>query len=68
MPDYEIVIGLEVHTQLKTNTKIFCSCPATFGQEPNENTCPLCMGMPGALPVLNARAVEYGMKLGMATD
>ncbi len=68
MPDYEVVIGLEVHTQLKTNTKIFCSCPATFGEQPNENTCPFCMGMPGALPVLNARAVEYGMKLGMATD
>ena len=68
MPEYEVVIGLEVHAQLKTNTKIFCSCSTKFGNEPNENTCPVCTGMPGVLPVLNRRAVEYGMKMAMAVD
>lgn len=68
MRDYEVVIGLEVHAQLKTNSKIFCSCSTQFGAGPNENTCPVCTGMPGMLPVLNARAVEYAVKMAMAVD
>lgn len=68
MRDYEIVIGLEVHAQLKTQSKIFCSCSTRFGTSPNENTCPICIGMPGTLPVLNARAVEYAIKMAMAVD
>jgi aspartyl-tRNA(Asn)/glutamyl-tRNA(Gln) amidotransferase subunit B len=63
---YEAVIGLEVHAQLRTATKIFCGCPATFGGEPNEQTCPVCLGLPGVLPVLNRRAVEYAVRLGLA--
>lgn len=51
--DYEVVIGLEVHAELSTKTKIFCSCPTEFGAKPNTHTCPICMAMPGALPVLN---------------
>ena len=51
--DYEVVIGLEVHAELSTKTKIFCSCPTTFGAEPNTHTCPICTAMPGTLPVLN---------------
>lgn len=68
MRDYEVVIGLEVHAQLKTKSKIFCSCSTRFGAGPNENTCPVCTGMPGMLPVLNARAVEYAVKMAMAVD
>jgi len=68
MRDYEVVIGLEVHAQLKTQSKIFCSCSTQFGAGPNENTCPVCTGMPGQLPVLNARAVEYAVKMAMAVD
>ncbi|GAB6110680.1 Asp-tRNA(Asn)/Glu-tRNA(Gln) amidotransferase subunit GatB [Desulfomicrobium salsuginis] len=68
MRDYEVVIGLEVHAQLKTNSKIFCSCSTQFGAGPNENTCPVCTGMPGMLPVLNARAVEYAVKMALAVD
>jgi aspartyl-tRNA(Asn)/glutamyl-tRNA(Gln) amidotransferase subunit B len=68
MRDYEVVIGLEVHAQLKTKSKIFCSCSTQFGAGPNENTCPVCTGMPGQLPVLNARAVEYAVKMAMAVD
>lgn len=68
MRDYEVVIGLEVHAQLGTNSKIFCSCSTRFGAGPNENTCPVCTGMPGQLPVLNARAVEYAVKMAMAVD
>ncbi len=64
---YETVIGLEVHVQLKTRTKIFCSCSTRFGRPPNENTCPICLGMPGVLPVLNRRAVEYAMAACLAT-
>jgi len=68
MTRYETVIGLEVHAQLKTKSKIFCSCSTQFGAGPNENTCPVCTGMPGMLPVLNARAVEYAVKMAMAVD
>ncbi|WP_243547055.1 Asp-tRNA(Asn)/Glu-tRNA(Gln) amidotransferase subunit GatB [Pseudodesulfovibrio tunisiensis] len=68
MPRYETVIGLEVHAQLKTETKIFCSCSTKFGNDPNENVCPVCSGMPGVLPVLNERAVEYAVKMGLATN
>ncbi len=67
MASYEAVIGLEVHVQLATASKLFCSCPTTFGQSPNSNVCEVCSGMPGSLPVLNARAVEYAAKAGLAT-
>ncbi len=66
--DYEIVIGLEVHAELSTKTKIFCSCPTEFGAAPNTHTCPVCMAMPGALPVLNEKVVEYAVKAGLATN
>lgn len=68
MSKYETVIGLEVHAQLKTDSKIFCGCSTQFGREPNENTCPVCFGMPGVLPVLNRKAVEYGIKMALAVD
>jgi aspartyl-tRNA(Asn)/glutamyl-tRNA(Gln) amidotransferase subunit B len=64
---YETVIGLEVHVQMKTQTKIFCSCSTEFGRPANENTCPICLGMPGVLPVLNKQAVEYAMQACLAT-
>jgi aspartyl-tRNA(Asn)/glutamyl-tRNA(Gln) amidotransferase subunit B len=64
---YEAVIGLEVHAQLQTNTKIFCRCETAFGEEANTRTCPVCIGMPGVLPVLNRKAVEYIIKTGLAT-
>ena len=66
--DYEMVIGLEVHCELSTKTKIFCSCSTEFGGEPNTHCCPVCMGMPGALPVLNEKVVEYAVKAGLATN
>ena len=66
--DYEVVIGLEVHAELSTKTKIFCSCPTEFGAEPNAHTCPVCMAMPGTLPVLNEKVVEYAVKAGLATN
>ncbi len=68
MATYEAVIGLEVHVQLATQSKLFCSCSTTFGKSPNANVCEVCSGMPGSLPVLNARAVEYAAKAGLATD
>ncbi|MBG0790895.1 MAG: Asp-tRNA(Asn)/Glu-tRNA(Gln) amidotransferase subunit GatB [Desulfovibrionaceae bacterium] len=68
MSRYETVIGLEVHAQLKTKTKIFCSCSTTFGNDPNENVCPVCSGMPGVLPVLNEKVAEYAVKAGLATN
>jgi aspartyl-tRNA(Asn)/glutamyl-tRNA(Gln) amidotransferase subunit B len=64
--DYEAVIGLEVHTHLATRSKLFCGCSASFGAAPNENVCPICMGMPGVLPVLNRHAVELAIQMGVA--
>jgi aspartyl-tRNA(Asn)/glutamyl-tRNA(Gln) amidotransferase subunit B len=66
MSDYEMVVGLEVHVQLKTKTKAFCDSPTTFGAEPNANTCPICLALPGALPVLNAHAVELAVRAALA--
>ena len=66
--DYETVMGLEVHAELSTKTKIFCSCPTEFGADPNTHVCPVCMAMPGALPVLNEKVVEYAVKAGLATN
>lgn len=66
--DYEAIIGLEVHAELSTKTKIFCSCPTDFGGEPNTHVCPVCMAMPGALPILNKKVVEYAVKAGLATN
>jgi aspartyl-tRNA(Asn)/glutamyl-tRNA(Gln) amidotransferase subunit B len=65
---YEAVIGLEVHAQLQTNTKIFCGCETKFGEDANTRTCPVCIGMPGVLPVLNKKAVEFIIKTGLATN
>ncbi len=65
--EYETIIGLEVHAQLKTQTKIFCGCSTRFGAPPNTHTCPVCLGMPGALPVLNKRAVDFAMRMALAT-
>jgi aspartyl-tRNA(Asn)/glutamyl-tRNA(Gln) amidotransferase subunit B len=65
---YEAVIGLEVHVQLATNTKIFCSCSNQFGSDANTQTCPVCLGLPGVLPVLNERAIEYAIRMGLATN
>ena len=66
--NYEVIIGMEVHAELSTKTKIFCSCPTTFGANPNTQVCPICMGMPGTLPVLNEKVVEYAVKAGLATN
>ena len=65
---YETVIGLEVHVELATKTKIFCGCSTAFGGEPNTHTCPVCTGMPGSLPVLNKRVLEYAVAVGLATN
>ena len=65
---YEAVIGLECHIQLATRSKMFCGCPAEFGAAPNSNVCPVCLGLPGALPVINERAVRFGVMIGLALD
>lgn len=67
-PDYEATIGIEVHVQLNTNSKIFCSCPTEFGVRPNQNVCPICAGYPGVLPMLNAAVVQAAVKAGLATQ
>jgi len=66
--DFETVIGLEIHAQLKTKSKIFCGCSTAFGSPPNTHTCPVCLGLPGCLPVLNKKVVEFSIKMGLATD
>ncbi len=66
MPDYEPVIGLEIHVQLQSRTKMFCGCEIRFGDPPNTHTCPVCLGLPGALPVINEQAVRYGVMIGLA--
>ncbi|WP_440248297.1 Asp-tRNA(Asn)/Glu-tRNA(Gln) amidotransferase subunit GatB [Dialister succinatiphilus] len=65
---YEAVIGLEVHTELQTKTKIFCSCRTSFGADPNTNVCPVCLGLPGVLPVLNKKVLEYAVRAGLALN
>ncbi len=65
---FEPVIGLEVHAQLKTKTKIFCACSTSFGAPPNTHTCPVCLGMPGVLPVLNKKVVDYTLRMALATN
>ncbi|MDN5344328.1 MAG: aspartyl-tRNA(Asn)/glutamyl-tRNA(Gln) amidotransferase subunit [Clostridia bacterium] len=66
--EYEAVIGLEVHTELKTNSKAFCGCTTAFGGEPNTHVCPVCLGLPGVLPVINRRVVEFGLKTALALN
>jgi len=65
---WEYVIGLEVHTELKTATKLFCGCPNAFGEEPNTSICPVCLGLPGSLPVMNAQAVDFAIRVGLALN
>ena len=66
MSELEPVIGLEIHVQLATRTKMFCGCELSFGEPPNTHTCPVCLGLPGSLPVANARAVHFGLMIGLA--
>ncbi len=68
MTDYEPVIGLEIHVQLATRTKMFCGCDLSFGEPPNTRTCPVCLGLPGSLPVVNAGAIHFGLMIGMAVE
>ena len=63
---WELVVGLEVHVELATRTKLFCGCANEFSSDPNTNVCPTCLGLPGSLPVMNERAVQYAMRLGRA--
>ncbi|KAL5781584.1 hypothetical protein ACOSP7_006613 [Xanthoceras sorbifolium] len=66
--DYEAIIGIETHVQLSTLTKAFCGCPYNYGSQPNTSICPICMGLPGALPVLNSKVIEFAVKLGLALN
>ncbi|XP_059447107.1 glutamyl-tRNA(Gln) amidotransferase subunit B, chloroplastic/mitochondrial [Corylus avellana] len=66
--DYEAIIGIETHVQLNTHTKAFCSCPSNYGSLPNTSVCPICMGLPGALPVLNSKVIEFAVKVGLALN
>jgi aspartyl-tRNA(Asn)/glutamyl-tRNA(Gln) amidotransferase subunit B len=68
MPELEPVIGLEIHVQLDTRTKMFCGCELSFGEAPNTRTCPVCLGLPGTLPTVNAQAIQYGLMMGLALD
>ena len=68
MKQYETVIGLEVHVELATKTKIFCGCKTDFGAEPNTHVCPICTGMPGSLPILNKQVVEFALRAGLALN
>lgn len=68
LKNYEAVIGIETHVQLSTLTKAFCSCPYNYGAQPNTSICPVCMGLPGALPVLNSKVIECGVKVGLALN
>ena len=63
---WEMVVGLEVHCELRTQTKLFCGCRNAFGDPPNTNVCPVCLGLPGSLPVINEQAVDYAMRIGAA--
>ena len=65
---YKVIVGLEIHVQLCTSSKMFCSCAVQFGQVPNSRVCPVCLGMPGVLPVMNKQAVEYAVLVGMALN
>ena len=65
---YDLVVGLEIHAELSTNSKIYCSCKNKFGLEVNSVCCPICTGMPGTLPTLNKKVVEYAIKMGLATN
>ena len=66
--EYEVVIGMEVHVELKTESKVWCGCPTRFGSPPNTQTCPVCLGLPGSLPVLNRKALEHTINVGLALD
>ena len=68
MTEYTTVIGLEVHAELKTKTKAFCSCSTEFGGAPNTHVCPVCLGMPGALPVINKQMVEFALRFALAVN
>ena len=66
--EYEVIIGLEIHSELKTDSKLFCSCKNDFGGEPNTRCCPVCLGLPGTLPVLNRHALELAVRAGLAMN